>query len=105
MKERTIEEIHADFDVWWARGEANLKRRKEEDRRRFFKHLKRRLKLFWLELLQAILGSLQITFYVLLFGIGCVMGGIILAPKSVEELAGYCVVSGLFLIIFTIFTE
>lgn len=105
MQERSLDEIHADFDAWWARGEADLKRRKKESRQRFFKHLVRRLKLFWLELLQVILGSLQITFYVLLFGVGCVMGGIILAPKSVEELVGYCIVSGLFLLIFIIFTE
>lgn len=40
MEEKTLDEIHADFDAWWARGEADLRRRKEEDRQRFFKHLK-----------------------------------------------------------------
>ena len=34
MEEKTLDEIHADFDVWWARGEADLKRRKKESRQR-----------------------------------------------------------------------
>lgn len=52
MEEKTLDEIHADFDAWWARGEADLKRRKKEKWQNRFKHLKRRLHLFVLELLK-----------------------------------------------------
>lgn len=61
--------------------------------------------MFGIEFIQVWKEILATLAYVFFYVVGCVIGAIVMAPKTIEEFVGDLVFCGILFVIFIIFTE